>query len=129
MCIIFFFNDTATTEIYTLSLHDALPILVEGITEFLPVSSTGHMIIIEDLIKFKEGVEPISLYTKQYKDAFTMIIQLGAILAIVVLYWDKIKKSFRNFSPSHPKSGFKFWLNIAVAAVPAGVIEIGRAHV
>ena len=98
--------------------------IVEGITEFLPISSTGHMIIIEDLIKFKEGVEPISLYTKQYKDAFTMIIQLGAILAIVVLYWDKIKKSFQNFSPSHPKSGFKFWLNIAVAAVPAGVIGL-----
>ncbi|EGO87069.1 hypothetical protein CBCST_14224 [Clostridium botulinum C str. Stockholm] len=72
--------------------------IVEGITEFLPVSSTGHMIIIEDLIKFKEGVEPISLYTKQYKDAFTMIIQLGAILAIVVLYWDKIKKAFKIFA-------------------------------
>ncbi|KGM95172.1 undecaprenyl-diphosphate phosphatase [Clostridium botulinum] len=98
--------------------------IVEGITEFLPVSSTGHMIIVEELIKFKEGIQPISLYTKQYKDAFTMIIQLGAILAIVVLYWDKIKKSFRNFAPSHPKSGFKFWLNIAVAAVPAGVIGL-----
>src|SRR3712207_7204091 len=98
MCIIFFFNDTATTEIYTLSLHDALPILVEGITEFLPVSSTGHMIIIEDLIKFKEGVEPISLYTKQYKDAFTMIIQLGAILAIVDRKSTRLNSSHANIS-------------------------------
>lgn len=98
--------------------------IVEGITEFLPVSSTGHMIIVEDLIKFKEGVMPASLYTKQYIDAFTMIIQLGAILAIVVLYWGKIKKSFENFTPSKPKSGFKFWLNIAVAAVPAGILGL-----
>ncbi|ABK61243.1 MULTISPECIES: undecaprenyl-diphosphate phosphatase [Clostridium] len=98
--------------------------IVEGITEFLPVSSTGHMIIVEDLINFKEGVMPASLYTKQYIDAFTMIIQLGAILAIVVLYWDKIKRSFENFAPSKPKSGFKFWLNIAVSAVPAGVLGL-----
>ncbi|EDS77743.1 putative undecaprenol kinase [Clostridium botulinum C str. Eklund] len=98
--------------------------IVEGITEFLPVSSTGHMIIVEDLINFKEGVMPASLYTKQYIDAFTMIIQLGAILAIVVLYWGKIKSSFENFALSKPKSGFKFWLNIAVAAVPAGILGL-----
>ncbi|MEA4825809.1 undecaprenyl-diphosphate phosphatase [Clostridium sp. JNZ J1-5] len=98
--------------------------IVEGITEFLPVSSTGHMIIVGHLIGFKEGGVPAALYTKQYIDAFTMIIQLGAILAIVVLYWNKIMKTFQNFSPKKPKSGFKFWFNIFVACIPAGVLGL-----
>lgn len=99
--------------------------VVEGITEFLPVSSTGHMIIVGHLIGFKEGILPKELYTKQYIDAFTMIIQLGAILAIVVLYWDKIKKTFKNFSPRKPKSGFKFWLNVCIACIPAAFLGVG----
>lgn len=98
--------------------------IVEGITEFLPVSSTGHMIIVGNLIGFKEGILPESLYTKQYIDSFTMIIQLGAILAIVVLYWNKIKSTFKNFSLSKPKSGFKFWFTVGVACIPAGVLGI-----
>lgn len=98
--------------------------IVEGITEFLPVSSTGHMIIVGNLIGFKEGVLPEALYTKEYIDSFTMIIQLGAILAIVVLYWEKIKRTFKNFSPSKPKSGFRFWLTVGIACIPAGVLGI-----
>ncbi|KOA19447.1 undecaprenyl-diphosphatase [Clostridium homopropionicum DSM 5847] len=98
--------------------------IVEGITEFLPVSSTGHMIIVGNLIDFKAGVAPAALYTKQYIDAFTFIIQLGAILAIVVLYWNKIISTFKNFSPRKPKSGFKFWFNIFIACIPAGVLGL-----
>jgi undecaprenyl-diphosphatase len=98
--------------------------IVEGITEFLPVSSTGHMIIVGNLIGFKEGVLPEALYTKQYIDSFTMIIQLGAILAIVVLYWNKIKDTFKNFWPTKPNSGFKFWFTIGIACIPAGVLGI-----
>lgn len=98
--------------------------IVEGITEFLPVSSTGHMIIVGNLIDFKAGVAPVALYTKQYIDAFTFIIQLGAILAIVVLYWNKIISTFKNFSPRKPKSGFKFWFNIFIACIPAGVLGL-----
>jgi undecaprenyl pyrophosphate phosphatase UppP len=82
--------------------------IVEGITEFLPVSSTGHMIIVGNLIGFKEGIMPAALYSKDYLDMFEVVIQLGAILAIIFLYWNKIKDSFKNFSPSKPKSGFKF---------------------
>jgi undecaprenyl-diphosphatase len=99
--------------------------IVEGITEFLPVSSTGHMIIVGHLIGFKEGILPKELYTKQYIDAFTMIIQLGAILAIVVLYWNKIKSTFKNFSPKKPKSGFKFWFNVCIACIPAAFLGVG----
>lgn len=98
--------------------------IVEGITEFLPVSSTGHMIIVGNLIGFKEGIMPAALYSKDYLDMFEVVIQLGAILAIVFLYWNKIKDSFKNFSPSKPKSGFKFWFNIFVACIPAGVLGV-----
>lgn len=96
--------------------------IVEGITEFLPVSSTGHMIIVGNLIGFKEGIMPAALYSKNYLDMFEVVIQLGAILAIIFLYWNKMKDSFKNFSPSKPKSGFKFWFNIFVACIPAGVL-------
>jgi undecaprenyl-diphosphatase len=91
--------------------------IVEGITEFLPISSTGHMIIVGHLINFKEP-----LYAKAYVDMFEVVIQLGAILAIVVLYWDKISKSLRNLKPG--AWGFKLWLNIFVAFLPSAVVGL-----
>ena len=53
--------------------------VIEGLTEFIPVSSTGHMILASNIINFKEP--------KQFVDMFEVVIQLGAILAVVVLYW------------------------------------------
>lgn len=91
--------------------------IVEGITEFLPISSTGHMIIVENLIKFKAPI-----YPKAYIDMFDIVIQLGAILAIVVLYWEKIKDSLKNLSPGG--SGFRLWLNMLVAFIPSAVIGL-----
>lgn len=74
--------------------------IVEGLTEFLPVSSTGHMIITEKLL----GMESTS-FTKLY----TVAIQLGAILAVVVLYW----KKFINFK------SWQFYIKLVVAVIPA----------
>lgn len=89
--------------------------IVEGITEFLPISSTGHMIIVENLINFKAP-----MYPKAYIDMFDVVIQLGAILAIVVLYWQKIKGSLLNIKPG--KWGFKLWFNMLVAFIPAAIL-------
>ncbi|MEW8956806.1 undecaprenyl-diphosphate phosphatase [Clostridium sp.] len=94
--------------------------IVEGITEFLPVSSTGHMIIFQNLMGFK-GTNP------NYVEMYTYVIQLGAILAVVVLYFGKIKETLVNFFPKkvgYEKSGFKFWLMIFIACVPGGVFGI-----
>jgi undecaprenyl-diphosphatase len=91
--------------------------IVEGITEFLPISSTGHMIIVGNLINFKAP-----MYSKAYIDMFEVVIQLGAILAIVVLYWKKIRNSLENLAPG--KSGFKLWFNILVAFIPSAVIGL-----
>ena len=86
--------------------------IVEGITEFLPISSTGHMIIVGNLINFKAPA-----YNKVYIDMFEVVIQLGAILAIVVLYWNKIFNSFKNLAPG--KWGFRLWFSILVAFIPS----------
>lgn len=84
--------------------------IVEGITEFLPISSTGHMIIVGDLINFNDD----------FANLFKIVIQLGAILAVVFLYWDKIWNSIKNLTPG--KWGFKLWFNILVAFIPSAVL-------
>jgi len=91
--------------------------VVEGITEFLPISSTGHMIIVGNLINFSAPT-----YPKEYIDMFEVVIQLGAILAIVVLYWERIYNSLKNLAPG--KWGFKLWLNILVAFLPSAVLGL-----
>ncbi len=94
--------------------------VVEGLTEFLPVSSTGHLVIFQNLLKF-------SGETPNYVEMYTYVIQLGAILAVVILYWKKIKETLINFSPKkvgYEKSGFRFWFMIFIACIPGGVFGI-----
>ena len=86
-------------------LEAILVAIVEGLTEFLPISSTGHMIITEKLL----GV-PDTEFTK----LFTVGIQLGAILAVVVLYWKKFMAPLRNTA-----QGLQFYLKLGVAVTPA----------
>jgi len=87
--------------------------IVEGITEFLPISSTGHMIIVGNFINFKG----------EFANLFEIVIQLGAILAIVVLYWKKIWSSLVGFFKLE-KKGLKFWTNIIVAFIPAAILGV-----
>lgn len=94
--------------------------IIEGITEFLPVSSTGHLVIFQNLIGF-EGT------SANYVEMYTYVIQLGAILAVVILYWKKIKDTLVNFFPQkvgYEKSGFKFWFMIFIACIPGGFFGI-----
>lgn len=86
--------------------------IVEGITEFLPISSTGHMILIGHFIKF-EG---------DFANLFEIVIQLGAILAIIILFKKKIFNSLKNLSPGD--YGFKLWSTILLAFIPSGVIGL-----
>lgn len=94
--------------------------IVEGITEFLPVSSTGHLVIFQNLIGFK-GTNP------KYVEMYTYVIQLGAILAVVILYWGKIKDTLINFfhkKVGYENSGFKFWFMIFIACIPGGIFGV-----
>ncbi len=77
--------------------------IVEGLTEFIPVSSTGHMIITEKILNIEEN---------DFSKLFTIAIQLGAILAVVVLYWKKFV-DFKNW---------KFYAKIAVGVIPALIL-------
>lgn len=93
--------------------------IVEGITEFLPISSTAHLIITQKIIGFT-GINGDRLYNQDYINMFLIVIQLGAILAIIVLYWNKISESLKNLRPD--EWGFKLWLNILVAFIPVAVV-------
>ena len=95
--------------------------IVEGITEFLPVSSTGHLIIFENLLRFNgdEG----------YVEMYSYVIQLGAILAVIILFREKIWETIIHLFPSekngvtYEKSGFRFWLMIVIACIPGTIAE------
>ena len=93
--------------------------IVEGLTEFLPVSSTGHMLIAENLL----GVQ-----NSDFVRAFTVIIQFGAILSVVVLYWDRFFRLNQSPAPAEStglqrlKHKFSFYWLLLVAFIPTAVI-------
>lgn len=94
--------------------------IVEGLTEFIPVSSTGHMILVGQLIGF-EG---------DFAKMFEVVIQLGAILAVVVLYWKKIWSSVGEFfkfiftGGKEGKTGFSFGINVILGSIPMLIVGL-----
>lgn len=90
--------------------------IVEGITEWLPVSSTGHLILLDEFIKLNE--------TEEFKSMFDVVIQLGAILAVVLLYWKKIFPFSFKEKPVIRKDIFTLWFKILTACVPAAVVGL-----
>lgn len=96
--------------------------IIEGLTEFLPVSSTGHLIIFSNLIDFYKHS------SKEFVDMFNMVIQLGAILAVVVFYWKKIWSTIVHLFPSKStpvnKCGLYFWGMILISCIPAAAIGL-----
>ena len=100
--------------------------IVEGITEWLPISSTGHLILLDEFLKLDA--------TDNFKEMFDVVIQLGAILAVVVIYWKKLWPFGKQDNP-HPmaQTGFgaclkkdilQMWCKVIVATVPAAVIGL-----
>ena len=90
--------------------------IVEGITEWLPISSTGHLILVEEFVSLNMNEDFISM--------FNVVIQLGAILAVVVIYFNKLNP----FSPSKSKKQkmltIQLWIKVIVATLPAAVIGL-----
>ena len=91
--------------------------IVEGITEWLPVSSTGHMILLEQVVKFQ--------LSDAFMEMFRVVIQLGAILAVVVMYFPKLWP-FSAKKEEHyiKKDIWVLWFKILVACVPAAVLGL-----
>lgn len=90
--------------------------IIEGLTEWLPISSTGHMILADEFIKM--NVSP------SFKEMFLVVIQLGAIMAVVVLYFHKLNPFSPRKSAQEKKGTCVLWLKVLVACVPAGIIGI-----
>lgn len=90
--------------------------IVEGITEWLPISSTGHMILVDEFLQLS--------MSEAFKDMFLVVIQLGAIMAVVLLYWNKLfpfSSKEKNFIKVKT---FTMWFKIAVASIPAAIVGI-----
>ncbi len=92
--------------------------IVEGITEWLPVSSTGHMLLVDEFIKLN--------ITPEFKEMFFVVIQLGAILAVVLIFWNKMfpfqfsdkRKPIINYEL------FSMWFKVVVACIPGAVVTL-----
>ncbi len=91
--------------------------IVEGITEWLPISSTGHMILLNELLGIPGSDE--------FLEMFYVVIQLGAILAVVVIYWNKIFPfTLKKGEPLIEKNIFSMWIKIVAACIPAAIVGI-----
>ena len=92
--------------------------IVEGITEWLPISSTGHMLLVDEFLTLD--------MSEDFKTMFFVVIQLGAILAVVVLFWKKMFPfQFKDKTqPVVRKDVFSVWFKVIVACIPSGVIGV-----
>jgi len=85
--------------------------IVEGVTEWLPISSTGHLILIQDFIQFNDQ-------NPAFMEMFNVVIQLGAIMAVVVIYFDKLYPFKPGKSKKEVRRTWQLWAKVAVATLP-----------
>lgn len=90
--------------------------IVEGITEWLPISSTGHMILVEEFLRLKASPE--------FMEMFRVVIQLGAILAVVLLYFNKLNPLAPSKSLRQKKETMSIWYKVIIGMLPAALIGI-----
>lgn len=90
--------------------------IIEGITEWLPISSTGHMILVDEFLQL--GM------SDAFKEMFFVVIQLGAIMAVVVLYWKKIFPFSFKENSFIKKDIITMWIKIVIACIPAAIVGI-----
>lgn len=87
---------------------------VEGITEWLPISSTGHMILVEEFVKFEA--------TDEFMEMFRVVIQLGAIMAVVLLYFHKLNPFSLKKSKQEKLDTMSVWYKVVIGVIPAAVV-------
>ena len=90
--------------------------IVEGITEWLPISSTGHLIIMEELLKLDQG--------DAFFEMFQVVIQLGAILAVVVIYFHKLNPFSPKKTQKQKMMTWQIWIKVVIGCLPAAVVGI-----
>lgn len=95
--------------------------IVEGITEWLPVSSTGHLIILDELLKLNVGT---GTFNEHFMEMFNVVIQLGAILAVLVMFFYKLNPFAPSKSNTEKKATWSMWFKVLVASVPAAIVGL-----
>ena len=95
--------------------------IVEGITEWLPVSSTGHMILLDEFIHLKVGGGD---FAAEFYSMFEVVIQLGAILAVILLFFRKLNPFALSKTADEKKATWMLWFKVIVAILPSGVIGV-----
>lgn len=95
--------------------------IIEGITEWLPVSSTGHMILLDELIHLRVGTGE---FAAEFYNMFEVVIQLGAILAVILLFFRKLNPFARTKSSAEKKATWSLWFRVIAAILPSGLIGV-----
>ncbi len=98
--------------------------IVEGITEWLPISSTGHLILLDEFLKLDVAPKLSEDFAAAYWSFFEVAIQLGAILAVVVLFWHKIWPFSKKKTAQEKKSTWMLLFKVGVASIPAALVGI-----
>lgn len=90
--------------------------IIEGITEWLPISSTGHMILVDEFLRLDVSAE--------FKELFLVVIQLGAILAVPVIFFEKLNPFSKGKSQDEKKNTWSLWSKVIVGIIPAGLVGV-----
>lgn len=98
--------------------------VIEGITEWLPVSSTGHLILLDEFLSLNVAPSLDSTFADEYMSMFEVVIQLGAILAVVVMFFGKLNPFAPSKSTTEKKATWVLWFKVILASVPAAFVGI-----
>ena len=90
--------------------------IVEGITEWLPISSTGHLILLNEFVKLN--------MSEEFQSMFDVVIQLGAILAVIVLFFHKLNPFAPSKSAGEKKQTWQLWFKVCAAIIPSGLVGV-----
>lgn len=90
--------------------------IIEGVTEWLPISSTGHMLLFDEFAKLN--------FSSEFKSVFMVVIQLGAIMAVIFTYWSSLNPFDKHKNRREKKNTIELWKKILISAIPAGVMGI-----
>ena len=90
--------------------------IVEGITEWLPISSTGHMMLLDEFVKLD--------VSEEFYSTFLVVIQLGAIMAVIILFFNKLNPFSRRKTPEQKRTTWNIWAKVVVGSIPAAIVGL-----
>lgn len=98
--------------------------IIEGITEWLPISSTGHIILFDEFFPLTVGADVHPDFPAEFMSMLEVVIQLGAIMAVVVLFWNKLWPFSKTKSAEEKRAVWQTWFKVCVASIPAALVGI-----